>query len=104
GGDGDDARVAARFEQAEETPGEREVAEVVGGELALVALRAERARRGHDAGVVHEEVEPVAVGVQTVGELGHRVEVFEVERADLEVRARVVGADVLDGLASFDLG
>jgi hypothetical protein len=62
----------------EQQVGEREVAEVVGAELQLEALRGASERRRHHAGVVDQQVElPVPRG----GELAHRLEARQIELA-----------------------
>ena len=60
--------------------GQREVAEVVGAELHLEAVRGALLGHGHHAGVVDQDVE---VALPGVGERAHGGEVGEVERADL---------------------
>ena len=61
--------------------GQREVAEVVGADLAFEAVDGLRVRHGHDAGVVDQHVDPV----DSVGEGAHRRQVLQVELADLDV-------------------
>lgn len=55
GGHIDDAAAGGEF--AEDAVGEDEVAEVVGGELGLEAVGRFAVGRGHDAGVVDEDVD-----------------------------------------------
>ncbi len=70
------------------------MAKVVGGELQLVALRAERPGRRHDTGVVDEYVQPRVVGAQPVGEGADRIEIGQVEAAHLQAGARLLGGDL----------
>ena len=72
--DSDDALADPRQQQV----GQREVAEVVGADLQLEAVLCARLGRGHDAGVVDQDVE---VAVPALGELPDRREVGEVEPA-----------------------
>ena len=77
-------------ERVEQQAGEREVAEVVGAELQLEAVRGHRARRHHHAGVVDEDVDARVVG----GDGGRRTSAptrgREVEHPRLELRLRDV--------------
>jgi hypothetical protein len=91
----DDARVGAAAEPVQEQAGEREVAEVVGRELALVALRAQRARRHHHAGVVDQEVHLDAVEV--VDERADGVEVGEVHVPQVQAGVGQPGPDAGGG-------
>jgi hypothetical protein len=69
----------------QEQPGEGEVAEVVGAELQLEAVRRRAVRRGHHAGVVDEHVD---VAIEAFGEGTHRGQIGEVQRANLGVAAQ----------------
>src|SRR5919199_539280 len=64
----------------------RFVAEVVGAEVELEAVGRAAARRSHDAGVVDQEVEPVVLQLEALGEQAHRGEVREVELLELGLR------------------
>ena len=83
-----DARRRARAERRREEPGQQEVAEVVRRELELVALGGARQRAGHDARVVHEELERHAAREEALGEGAHARGRREVERLDVERAAR----------------
>ena len=84
--------------------GQREVAEVVGADLAFEPVDGLRVRHRHDAGVVDQHVD----SVDTVGETPDRRQVLQVELAHLEVagharrrRGALVGvADGQDHLGS----
>jgi hypothetical protein len=75
------------LQQRQELRGEREVPEVVGPELRLEAVTRAAARRHHDARVVHQHVQPRVRGQHTRGAGGHRREVRQVERLEVQ-RAR----------------
>jgi hypothetical protein len=86
-----DARVRRRAQASEQQAGEREVAEVVGAELQLEAVGGLAVRRGHDAGIVDQQVE--ALVRATSRERSHGIERAEVERLDVERRGRRALAD-----------
>jgi hypothetical protein len=75
----DDPGPPVGAEQVEQPPGESEMSDEVGRELALDALRAEPPRHVADAGVVHEQVDRSAVGPHPLGEHPHRVEVGQIQ-------------------------
>ena len=76
--------------------GQREVAEVVGADLALEAVDGLRVRHRHDACVVDQHVD----AVDAVGEGAHRRQVLQVELADLDVAGHGGGGFVaLGGVA-----
>ena len=60
--------------------GQREVAEVVGPDLAFEPVDGQGVRHRHDAGVVDQNVD----AVDAVGELPHRRQVLQIEPADLD--------------------
>ncbi|GAB4000831.1 hypothetical protein GCM10029992_34170 [Glycomyces albus] len=74
--------------------------QVVGGELRLVSLRAEPAGRGHDPGVVDQDIDPAA---EVGGEGCHRVQVEQIEVADLEIGAGMRVGDGGGGRAGLGL-
>ena len=66
-----DPGVAGAAQQREQVAGQREVPEVVAPELQLEAILGGFAlRRLHDAGVVDQDVDGPALGVQLVTERG----------------------------------
>ncbi len=95
GADGDHDRVASRAQPVQEPGGEGEVAEVVGCQLALGALRAEPPRHIADAAVVDQCIDGDAVGAQGLGERVHVVEVEQVHVTDLKIGCRVLGDHLL---------
>ena len=82
GAERDHPRAAAVRQQRPQQVGEREVAEVVGGELRLPARPHPRLRAGHDRRVVDEDVDAAPVVEHLPGERPHAVERAEVELAD----------------------
>ena len=78
----DDARVAGGRERFVQAQREREVAEVVGRELAAPSPRGVRLGRRHHAGVVDEDVQRAVPGVR---ERGDRRAIGEVEVAHVDV-------------------
>lgn len=99
GGEVDDADVRVGFfggfEQCgEEFGGEAGVADVVGAELDLVAFLSGAGGDGHDAGVVHEDVEAWGRGVEGVGGFFDGFEGGEIELEEGDVG---IGNFFLDG-------
>jgi hypothetical protein len=87
-----DARSAGGGEGVVQAQRECEVAEVVGGEVRLDALRVQREfGQRHDAGVVDEQVERSG---PASGEGGHRPGVGEVESAHTNSGIAGAGSDV----------
>jgi hypothetical protein len=84
---------------AVQAAGQREVAEVVGGELALPALAGAPERAGHDPGVVDQDVHGAAPGAD---ERRDRGLVGQVERGDGDLPAGGRG-DVGGGPVAGDL-
>jgi hypothetical protein len=74
---------------------------MVGPELKLEAIGGAPARRGHDAGVVHEQVDAVGPGMRPFGESPHRVEAGEVELGHLALRTRGKHLDGAPGLLTL---
>jgi hypothetical protein len=66
---------------------QREMAEVIGTDLAFEAVDGPRLRRGHDAGVVDQHVD----GVDRVREFPHRGQVLQVESAHLDLAGHLPG-------------
>ncbi len=103
GGDGDDAGWqgvggGGALEGGEEEGGEGEVAEDVGAELELEAVRGfEALGRGVDAGVVDQEVEGGVSGELAGGKGADAAEGGEVELAELDLGAGDRAADAVDG-------
>lgn len=87
--------------------GQEEGSDVVGAELLLVALdRLAALRRGHDAGVVPEDVQSVIVGEEGVGcglDGGQVVQV-EMQVDELALGVGDSGFDALDRFGRFGLG
>ncbi|GAA2003410.1 hypothetical protein GCM10009755_10540 [Brevibacterium samyangense] len=74
-----------RAQEREEEPDEREVPEVVRAPLQFETVgRRPAFRRGHDAGVVHEDVDRPAVLGQRLSELADRGEGGQIERVELD--------------------
>jgi len=97
-GDRDDAGVGAPEQGGHEQRGEREVAEMVDGELHLEPVLGPPLGDAHHARVVDEHVE-VGMGAQDpLGRHAHRCERRAIERLQLE---RGVGDPVQDRAASL---
>src|SRR5207237_1942105 len=101
--DGHHAGARLFLERAQQQAGQRKVPEVVGAQLELKAVRRPGVGGGHDAGVVDEEVQPVAAGPEVLAERTHRAEVGEVERRDLNLCRRPGGFDLLSGRPALGL-
>jgi hypothetical protein len=80
----DDAGVAGCGQRVVQTGGQREMAEVVGAELGLPALRGPAVRGVHHAGVVHQDVERSVPGG---GERVDTRQIGEIELFDDDVGA-----------------
>ena len=94
--DGDHAAARSLQQRWQEPPGQGEVAQVVGAELPLEALRGGLPfRNGHHAGVVHQQIQAMAAGGEGRGETLHRAEVGQVERDQLGAACRGLGAQPL---------
>jgi hypothetical protein len=93
GGDGDDARAAARAgEERKEELDEEKVSEVIDGHLGLEALRRGGARRhGHDAGVEHEHVDDVGAGAHGPRKQPHRRQIIQIDHAGDDLTRRHIG-------------
>ncbi len=65
------------------------------------SLRLEALGRGHDAGVVDEEVERLAAGELALGKGADGVEDGEVERAEFDVGSGCGLPDAVDGGLAF---
>ena len=95
GGDRDDPRVAGGAQRVGETGGQREVTEVVGGEVQLVAAGGEGALGDrHHPGVVDEDVER---SVPAVDERGHRGRVRQLKGANVDGAVAGALADLRGG-------
>jgi hypothetical protein len=94
---GHHAGVRAGEQRRQQQRGEREVAQVVGAELALEPVDRALARQHHHARVVHQQVDGGEIG----GEPAYRREVGEVERCALDGGPGDGGQDPLTrGLAA----
>lgn len=76
GGHVDDADVGVGhfgcgLQEREKKLDEQGVAHLVRGELDLVSVHTRRRRRGHDAGVEHQDVEAVCLGDERTGAFLH---------------------------------
>ena len=89
------AGLARGHEQRPEPRRQLEVAEMVGGELALVAARIPGQRTGHDGGVVHEQIERPGGGGAGRGKRVDRRRQRQIEREDLDLSRHV--AQLLGG-------
>ena len=83
-GAGDVDHAAVRPEDRQEADRQREVAEMIDAELRLDALRGQRQRARHHAGVVDEQVQRAARREEGRAERAHGFEVGEIERRHLE--------------------
>ena len=73
--------------------------EMVGGHLQLEPVGRLAVGRAHDAGVVHEDVEPGVLCQDRVGGPAHRDEVGQVEVEQLEGRAVELALELVAGPA-----
>ncbi len=82
-------------EGGQEQAGQGEVAEVIGAELHLEAVRGGAVRDGHHARVVDQQVEALGVaGRPRLGEAAHRAQVGQVEASHVDDGIRRRGGDV----------
>ena len=79
------ARAVGGLQRGPETRGELEVAEMVGGELRFVAARVAHQGRGHDGGVVDEDVELLGAREETAGESVDALGIGEIERGLFDI-------------------
>jgi Stage II sporulation protein E (SpoIIE)/GAF domain len=94
----DDPRPARRRERRAEPGRQREVAQVVGGELQLMALRAAgQLRHGHDPGVVDQDVQWAA---PARGHPCRRLQVGQVQQDRLDLRVAGRRGDPLGRVAA----
>jgi hypothetical protein len=107
GADGDDAWRRGRCglkDRWEQEAGEGEVAEVVGAELELESIGSDATLgKGHDAGVVDEEVEAAVGGEEGLSSGTNGGEAGEVELRDFELGCRNLGEDSFASRFSFRL-
>ena len=79
-----DTGAVCRLQRGGELHRQRHVAEMVGAELAFPALADAGEGRGHDAGIVDQDVQAAAGFEIMVGEAAHAGEVAEVHGGDLD--------------------
>jgi len=75
--------VGPLVEEGQQKPSQREMAEMIGPELKLKAVGGPLKGRGHDAGVVDQQVDVVVAGSDAVSERSNRTEVGKVELGSL---------------------
>ena len=89
-------------EQAiEQQSGQREVPEVIGAELHLEAVGSLTIWDRHDAGVVAQHMQRLALQMERVGEAAHRGEVRQVEFHHVDLGAGCRCGDIRRGGARF---
>jgi hypothetical protein len=93
----DDARRPRGPEQWQQPAGQGEVAEVVGAELQLEAIRGGvPAGRRHHPGIVHQQVEAAMLGRHPLGEGRDRGEAGEIEFGEADIGLRHLRPDARD--------
>lgn len=98
GADDDDTGGAVGGERVVQARGEREVAQMVGGELQLPSLFGVLLGAGHDAGVVHQDVQRALPGRGECGD-GRRIGEVQVGHMHVLVAGRfgdVLGDELAD--------
>ena len=94
--DGDHPAAGPPGQGGQEPAGQREMAEVVGAELPLVALGGGLpVRDGHHAGVVDQQVQALAAGQEPGGEALDAGEVGQVDLGQLRLASRRLGTEPL---------
>ena len=85
GGEEDDSRRSALFQQVEEQFGKEEVTEVADadGQLESVFRAFPLVCQVREAGVAHQTVEPVVLGQKLGGEIAHRLKIGKIHAHDL---------------------
>jgi hypothetical protein len=98
----DDARVRPIAQQRHEVGRQGEVAEIVGAELQLEAIRGGLPpRRGHHGGVVDQQIETPSLPLQPCGEVGDGLEAGEIDLLEPDIRGGDFGSDSRDSLRAF---
>ncbi len=97
-----DTGVVGGAKQRQQVAGQREVAEMVAAELQLESVgRGLAFGRLHDAGVVDQDVDRPAFGVELLAERGDAGQRRKVEALDGQLGVGHLGADLLDGGFAF---
>ena len=89
-------------QEVKQQAGKGEVAQMVGGELLLVAVHRQLEGDGHHAGVVHQDVEPAMLGGDPACSLAYRRQVRQVQGDGFGRRPRSRADHLVGGAVPTD--